>query len=54
MTNAYDNVFLPVYTDLGHVNGLGGKIIAFEFFKLAVPIIFQHDIETQNKLLSEN
>ena len=54
LTNAYDDVFLPVYTDLGHVNGLGGKIIAYKFFKLAVPIIFQHDIETQNKLLSEN
>ena len=54
LTNAYDDVFLPVYTDLGHVNSLGGKIIAYEFFNLAVPIIFQHDTETQNRLLSEN
>jgi len=54
LTNAYDDVFFPVYTDLGHVSGLGGEIIAHEFFKLAVPIIFQHDIETQNLLLSDN
>ena len=54
LTNAYDDVFFPVYTDLGHVSGLGGEIIAYEFFKLAVPIIFQHDIETQNRLLSDN
>ena len=54
LTNAYDDVFLPVYTDLGHVNSLGGKIIAYEFFNLAVPIIFQDDTETQNRLLSEN
>ena len=54
LTNAYDDVFLPVYTDLGHVNSLGGKIIAYEFFNLAVPIIFQDDIETQNRLLNEN
>ena len=54
LTNAYDDVFLPVYTDLGHVNSLGGKIIAYEFFNLAVPIIFQDDRETQNRLLSEN
>ena len=54
LTNAYADVFFPVYTDLGHVSGLGGEIIAYEFFKLAVPIIFQHDIETQNRLLSDN
>ena len=54
LTNAYEAVFFPVYTDLGHVSGLGGEIIAYEFFKLAVPIIFQHDIETQNRLLSDN
>jgi len=54
LTNAYDDVFLPVYTDLGHVNSLGGKIIAYEFFNLAVPIIFQDDTETHNRLLSEN
>ena len=54
LTNAYDDVFFPVYTDLGHVSGLGGEIIAYEFFKLAVPIIFQHDVETQKQLLSDN
>ena len=54
LTNAYDDVFFPVYTDLGHVSGLGGEIIAYEFFKLAVPIIFQHDVETQKHLLSDN
>jgi len=54
LTNAYDDVFFPVYTDLGHVSGLGGEIIAHEFFKLAVPIIFQDDTETQNRLLSDN
>ena len=54
LTNAYADVFFPVYTDLGHVSGLGGEIIAYEFFKLAVPIMFQHDVETQKQLLSDN
>tara|TARA_Y100000996_G_scaffold3016_1_gene2945 strand:+ start:245 stop:2239 length:1995 start_codon:yes stop_codon:yes gene_type:complete len=52
LTNIYKGYFFPIYSDLGHVNSLGGKIISDEIFKLSVPIIFD-DKSIQEKLLKD-
>jgi len=52
LTDVYHGYFFPIFSDLGHINSLGGKIISDEFFKLSIPIIFD-DKSIQEKLLKD-